>query len=944
MMDASTISAIAALVVAFAALLVAFAQALQQYLVSGQLIRICDSVVYGKMPGQGHRVWEFSQFRFRIVYSVPKIGLANESWLQASKQGDNTKSQGRISNLTISESKVSRSSIAGEASWVSFTRTVQYASGNSIRYEMVEGDADRCPTDLPVVPMQLSMRDVVAMAVMAGMECTDVSFEAQSLSMQGSAGTITSSRHPIIGALIHFAPRQPFKNHGIPTNTSTLDASWLARLSDVISVAGSGYDERDRRHFEEDDGSWIRSSREMALHTVRDAKKTTPVVANQVRRRRTIRKAPSEQSLQEDPPVSQHLTITRVSLHGRQDLKNCLHRPQDGSWSFSLISSSAQEPLAHGRTVPAAVHSQPSYQGGLNGIVAKLSQRLYGLLKLRNDHDGSSVLPTSEPKLATIQNLAPHRPDTANDPAPISDKASGARIIQGKSSQRQLDTQNLDDHVREKSHLATSKQDVVLNSRKGSSQLLLTDSQYNEGSRSSILTAPSEQQLDVEDDARTKFVVQKWQDAFEKRQRMRSRHRSVGSWLDPMIARQRAQRRSDETAGGFGSINGVVTNRNQVSVDARRISTWPLRREPDIRLKKSHTFPKGTKAPEFLRPRKHREELEYKSPLHVTSRRNLSWGVPPSVSTEPFVDHHDKSVPLKGSRTGKVPLPIERFHIFEVESPPTKSRSDSQDTHSAAHNQPPMIRRGRRRNSSVTRTRPVLGNANGQFAYGNGPVTDRQLESTGANPSRPRPTSSKISPKRRVRMVSPTRSPSTSSRDSRDHELESPYKRPIRMVSPPPSLSVSSRDSRDHHSETPSRRRLRMESPTRSLSTSSRESRDHVLKSPASPSSGTAPIKGILKKSRERFPEAPNFIREGVAPIKLAPLDEQNIPREARWTKIDRRLVSTAALDKGNERYEATRDYVIVLRVLTKHEIQDYAMQTTRLRGKLDIVPHGLSF
>ena len=68
---------------------------------------------------------------------------------------------------------------------------------------------------------------------------------------------------------------------------------------------------------------------------------------------------------------------------------------------------------------------------------------------------------------------------------------------------------------------------------------------------------------------------------------------------------------------------------------------------------------------------------------------------------------------------------------------------------------------------------------------------------------------------------------------------------------------------------------------------------------------GTAPIKGILKKSRERFPEAPNFIREGVAPIKLAPLDEQNIPREARWTKIDRRLVSTAALDKGNERYEA---------------------------------------
>ena len=66
-MDASTIVAIAALAVAFVAFLVTFAQATQQYVVSGQLIRICDSVVYGKMPGQGHRVWEYSQFRFRIV-------------------------------------------------------------------------------------------------------------------------------------------------------------------------------------------------------------------------------------------------------------------------------------------------------------------------------------------------------------------------------------------------------------------------------------------------------------------------------------------------------------------------------------------------------------------------------------------------------------------------------------------------------------------------------------------------------------------------------------------------------------------------------------------------------------------------------------------------------------------------------------------------------------
>lgn len=62
--DASAISAVAALIVALFALLVAAAQALQQYLITGQLIRLCDSVVFGPLPGQGYRVWQFSQFRF----------------------------------------------------------------------------------------------------------------------------------------------------------------------------------------------------------------------------------------------------------------------------------------------------------------------------------------------------------------------------------------------------------------------------------------------------------------------------------------------------------------------------------------------------------------------------------------------------------------------------------------------------------------------------------------------------------------------------------------------------------------------------------------------------------------------------------------------------------------------------------------------------------------
>jgi hypothetical protein len=92
-----------------------------------------------------------------------------------------------------------------------------------------------------------------------------------------------------------------------------------------------------------------------------------------------------------------------------------------------------------------------------------------------------------------------------------------------------------------------------------------------------------------------------------------------------------------------------------------------------------------------------------------------------------------------------------------------------------------------------------------------------------------------------------------------------------------------------------------------------------------------APPKGILKAPREKFPEDENHIREGVAPLKDA--QKNGIPPGARWTKIDRRLVNPAALEVGHERFEERAEYVIVLRVLTKEEIQAYAVKTQELRG-----------
>ncbi|KUJ18784.1 uncharacterized protein LY89DRAFT_505055 [Mollisia scopiformis] len=90
------------------------------------------------------------------------------------------------------------------------------------------------------------------------------------------------------------------------------------------------------------------------------------------------------------------------------------------------------------------------------------------------------------------------------------------------------------------------------------------------------------------------------------------------------------------------------------------------------------------------------------------------------------------------------------------------------------------------------------------------------------------------------------------------------------------------------------------------------------------------PIKGILRRPRDKFPEDPAPIREGVAPLKDG---KKDIPPDARWTKISRKLVNPAALEAGKERFEARDDFVIVLRVLSREEIQAYADVTQRIRA-----------
>ena len=76
-------------------------------------------------------------------------------------------------------------------------------------------------------------------------------------------------------------------------------------------------------------------------------------------------------------------------------------------------------------------------------------------------------------------------------------------------------------------------------------------------------------------------------------------------------------------------------------------------------------------------------------------------------------------------------------------------------------------------------------------------------------------------------------------------------------------------------------------------------------------------------------------VEEETSSLKDA--DKKAIPPNARWTKVDRKLVSPEALIWGNERFEEREDYLVVLRVLTREEIERYALKTIEIKKETNI-------
>ena len=148
---------------------------------------------------------------------------------------------------------------------------------------------------------------------------------------------------------------------------------------------------------------------------------------------------------------------------------------------------------------------------------------------------------------------------------------------------------------------------------------------------------------------------------------------------------------------------------------------------------------------------------------------------------------------------------------------------------------------------------------------------------------------------------------------------------------------------RHHRSYTPRRHHSRTrddDSFTESSFSSSSDSEDDIMERQprvVSPSNEEKPVpppapKSILRKPREKFPEHPDTVREGVAPHKEMP--KKDVPANARWTKINRKLVNPEALEQDGIRFNEYVDHVIVLKAMDLEEIEKYTKKTAEIREK----------
>ncbi|KAJ9606034.1 hypothetical protein H2200_009883 [Cladophialophora chaetospira] len=954
--DAATAAAVAALVVSIFAMTVAVAQVVQQYLVTGNLIRICDGVVYGKMPGRGRRIWTFTQFRFRVVYSMPQVSLRTSLWIDSLPHSPSfTKghlpvpdlrhadhgTQGNFRQALSSAPGLQQyseySAVPGEACWVSFFRMAQNASGNDLFCDLIDCDADRCPTDLPVAPMQVSMRDMIVVAIMAGMRCTDASFEKKSLAMEGAAGTITTSSHPLLGVITHFAPR----NYGRPAGArsrmddtlglrvgdGSISPEWMARMWDVVVVAGRQYDLRDRRFYEAYEGdSWITLSNSRALvkaSAPKSFRSPSPVLSyrlrstspgRSVRLRRDSRVPSRSRSTRDmssgfDNPASWRLISAAGRPHGRPET-DIQYARNDGDWWFAsdtARSTSSPESSPPPTSAPTRIPTQkppaqsprPShkplrsfFRNVLNAVPRKSTKSLPTADLESNDLTNISKESKESPSRPQPTRAPPsdrnRQPPTGSAPLTSQDFAVYPAWVSQRpqlNARKKLDGRALQDYIEEKK----KHEDSVLPIN---GKLLLTwpgeaGDEPETGAEFNEIDGWPQSALHLRQELVSSYV-EKWRTVVNKRQVARE-ERTMQDELEI------------ETHSGSRSSNFGQRNRLRRSSPGTGRSISRERRNP-----RSHS-------------------LNDKS--HMRSRGRVA-------PTNAIEDSHYRSkssdVTYAPARSGSGHLATDRRVAYGDEpirrprhNRPLKSSNDP------VHNNEQSPQRGRQQSNA-------------------GSESEERQDETSANQQSP---ARDHQPKRRVRVLLPEHSNaeeaeplSDTKSSSRESSVERPRPREGSVERFRPRRSsverLRSRESSVERSRpgADSRTQKEVERPKSGNVAdedvpSADDGQENVNDDLMQPRSDTP--KGILKRPRDQFPEEANPVREGVAPLKA--IRNEGIPSGARWTKISRQLVNPEALDRNSLRYEERDDHVVVLSVLSREDIMRLAELTKKIREAREI-------
>ena len=904
-MDAATTAAIAALAVSVLAMTVAFAQAVQQYLVTGQLLRMCDSVVYGKMPGKGRRVWEFAQFRFRIVYSIPQLSLRSSLWLQGlSHYSRYDKGHLPVPDLCHSAKDVERdfrhaiaghaagqlrsrySASPGEASWVSFSRVAQHASGNDLFYEVVRGDADRCPSDLPVVPMQVSMRDVVTLALMAGMQCTEASFQQKSIAMEGSAGTITSSSHPLLGAIIHFSPRNHREAPGLRIGGS-INPLWMARLWDVAVVAGRPFDLRERVYYETYEGfDWGTTSSDRTLAKfLRLAPSRRPSsLTSDLRRRRTKGFLGQSTPNLTQPPnsaasSSTYYTESSDCTSNETDAAIFTSR-QDGDWSFEPEDF---EMIAH--INPNALDSNVQLgcenEGGESQLHSRLQRLKLQLLQWLSpkimhhktlDLDVEALDVKGNPTTVPQTELRPSPSQRKTDVKQRPDDASSRRSQSwGPFAKRRgrhlLDGLELQEYIEEKR--------VARSSLPSNRKLLLTWP-IEEKQANNFESKDIDEEVVQSGDWRDVYLsikrervfsyIERWRAVLEHKQQALERDAFKERW--PSIAstsRQLTGRRLNHSPSQRSRSRSQVERRPHSS--RRRNSRGARNFSPDSVISR----PRGRT---IYRDQSRTNGSSYRSPgfASIPFERYQSALFSPYSPTSA---QGEKEIAY-----GSAPIDIRR-------RTPARILQDSIDSQE--------LEQDRREEEQQQSLKPTVGF---RLHESDRSSTDRSLD--------------------HVKAQSAADETDTVRSDLRDESKLQKRTSHKTVGTGNSAKPISADTSQTRHVEGQRMNKFDESIPVRNDRIAEAENYQRR--------------KGVLKAPTQRFPEHPDSIREGVAPLDS--IGRIGIPKDARWTKIDRRLVNPEALTLGNERFEERPDYVVVLRVLTKEEIEKYATVTEEIRRK----------